>query len=259
MDWLFKAGLTAAMVLLVLEVARRSGHRWAGMAAALPTITAPTLAWLAHERGLAFAVDAAVASISACAMLAVFSLGYALAARRRGRACALACGGGAALVLAWPAFATSTCLARAMLLGLGCSALALWCMPRQAVPSATRAHPARAALGTALVAGSVTALAVTLGPALGGFATGALASAPVISAAAAMVAHTQGGHGAVASFLRGYAWGLFGKAGFAIAFVLLAPHTGAALGLLLACACTALTCLVPPPRCLAAHPLRQVS
>ncbi|MBZ8141339.1 MFS transporter [Rubrivivax gelatinosus] len=102
MDWVFKVVLTAATVWVVMVVAGRSGRRLAGVAAALPTITAPTLAWLIHERGVGFAMDAAIASVSACAMLAIFTLGYALASRRRGHVCALLCGlaGGVPMLLA---------------------------------------------------------------------------------------------------------------------------------------------------------------
>ena len=59
MEWLWKALLTAGSVVLVMAIAGRGGRRTAGMVAALPTVTAPALAWLAHDRGAAFAADAA--------------------------------------------------------------------------------------------------------------------------------------------------------------------------------------------------------
>ncbi len=245
MDSLFKALLTAIMVLLVMEVARLSGRRWAGVAAALPTITAPTLAWLVHERGVAFAVNASIASVSACAMLAMFSMGYACAARRMGKAGALLCGLAGALALAWPAFAASSHLADALMLGLGCSALALICIPIGTPLAAARARPRHSLAWMALAAGSLTALAATAGPALGPFATGLLSSLPVISAAVAVFEHAHGGHRAVANFLQGYAWGLFGKVAFGAVFVLLAPRIGAAVALLLACACAGFMSLLP--------------
>lgn len=246
MDWLFKAGLTASMVLLVMVVARRLGCRWAGAAAALPTITAPTLAWLAHERGVAFAVHAGIASISTCAMLAVFSVGYARAARHRGQGCALLCGLAAALALAWPALAASGDLGEALGLALGCSALALACMPRTAPVAAVRPRPRHTLVWAALAAGGLTALAATAGPCLGGFAAGLLSSLPVISAVVAMVEHAHGGHRAATHFLHGYTWGLFGKAAFGAVFVLLAPRIGAPASLALACACAAGLSLVRP-------------
>ncbi len=244
MDWVLKAGLTASMVLLVMAVCRRSGPRWAGVAAALPTITAPTLAWLAHERGVTFAVNAAVASVSACAMLAAFSLGYSIASRHSGRLCALVCGLACALALAWPAFAASASLTDALTLGLGCTALALIAMPHRTHESLAGRCPHHSLAFAAVAAGGVTALAATAGPTLGSFAAGLLSSLPVISATVAMVAHDHGGHRAVTNFLRGYVWGLFGKVAFGAVFVLLAPRTGAPIALVLACVCAGLMALV---------------
>lgn len=246
MDWIFKALLAAATVSIVMAVAQRSGRRWAGVCAALPIITAPTLAWLIHEHGVSFAVSAAVASVSACAMLACFSVGYALAARHGGKRWALLCGFAGALALAWPAFAASGSLADALMLGLGCSGLALCRMPRSAYEAVARPRPHGSLVWAALAAGSLTALATTAGPALGSFAAGLLASLPVIGAAVAMVEHAHGGHRAASNFLRGYAWGLFGKAAFGAAFVLLAPHIGGPAALVLACACAGLVSLVSP-------------
>ncbi len=244
MDWLLKAVLTATMVLLVMAVARRSGRHWAGVAAALPTITAPTLAWLVYERGVTFAVNAAIASVSACAMLAIFAVGYALMSRYRGKVCAMLCGSTGALALAWPAVAASTRLSDALMLGLGCSVIALICIPRSAQGPAPRPCPHHSLACVALAAGSLTALAATAGPSLGSFATGLLSSLPVISAAVAMVEHAHGGHRAAANFLHGYAWGLFGKAAFGAVFVLRAPRIGAPVALALACGCAGLMSLV---------------
>jgi hypothetical protein len=257
MDWILKAVLAAATVAIVIAVARRSGGRLAGVAAALPIITAPTLAWLVHERGITFALSAAVASVSACAMLAGFSVGYALAARHGGKLRALLCGLAGALALAWPAFTAGDSLSEALVLALGCSGLALWGIPRTAHEAVPGPRPHHSLAWAALAAGGLTALAATAGPMLGGFATGLLASLPVISAAAAMVEHAHGGHRACANFLHGYAWGLFGKAAFGAAFVLLAPRTGAPAALALACACAGLMALVRPRHLLLLMPPRQ--
>jgi hypothetical protein len=257
MDWIWKALLAAATVLIVMAVARHCGRRLAGVAAALPVITAPTLAWLVCERGVGFAVSAAIASVSACAMLAGFSVGYALASRHGGRLRALLCGLACALALAWPAFAASDSLIDALMLGLVCSVLALWGIRRTAHEAVARPGPHHSLAWAAIAAGSVTALAATAGPALGGFATGLLASLPVISAAVAMVEHAHGGHRAAASFLHGYAWGLLGKAVFGTAFVLLAPRAGAPAALALACACAGLMALVQPGHLLRVMPARQ--
>jgi hypothetical protein len=248
MDWTVKALLAAAMVWVVMAVARRSGRRWGGVCAALPIITAPTLAWLMRERGVDFAIGAAVASVSACAMLACFSVGYALASRRGGRLRSLSCGMVGALTLAWPAFAASGSLNDALTLGLACSVLAQFLIPRTAFEAVTRPRPQHALAWSALAAGGITALATSAGPALGSFATGLLASFPVVSAAVAMVEHAHGGHPAACNFLHGYAWGLFGKSAFGVAFVLLAPRIGGPAALVTACACAGLVSLVSPGR-----------
>lgn len=238
MDWFLKAILTATTVSVVMCAARRSGQSLAGVVAALPTITAPTLAWLVHEQGVAFAVDAAVGSISACAMLAIFALGYAFAARYTSIVVASACGLIGALAMALPAFAASSSLAQALTLSLACSTVALASIPVRGVPSrAPRRRSGRTLACVAATTGTLAAVAATIGPALGSFATGLLSSLPLISGAVVMVEHATGGQRAAQHFLRGYVWGLFGKAAFGAVFALLALRIGATLAMALACGC----------------------
>ena len=240
MDWFSKAALTAGTVLLVMLVARRGGRRWAGVFAALPTITAPTLAWLAHEEGMAFAISAAVGSVAACAMLAGFALGYARAARYGGAAVALVCGLAGAAAIALPAEAASAHLADALVLALGCSAIAFAAMPSAGVDLASPRRPWRSMLLVAAGVGGLTACAATLGPSIGGFATGLLSSLPLISGSVAMAEHSASGHRAATNFLRGYVGGLVGKAAFGTVFALMAPRIGAVPALSLGCACACL-------------------
>ncbi|WP_431103220.1 hypothetical protein [Roseateles noduli] len=273
MDELFKGLLTAGTVLLVMAAARHGGRRVAGLVAALPTITAPTLAWLAHDEGMAFAISAAIGSVAACAMLAVFALGYARAARYGGAAVALACGLGGAMAMALPAKAASADLSAALMLALGSCAVTFVAMPRLGAEIVSRQRlPPRSAQRLysrhdsrpftrsdssmwrsmwliAAMAGTLTTIATLIGPAMGGFAAGLLSSLPLITGPVAMAEHANGGHRAAAHFLRGYVGGLFGKAAFGTVFVLLAPHTGALAALSLACACACLlsTVRVRPP------------
>ncbi|WP_431046658.1 hypothetical protein [Roseateles sp. L2-2] len=260
MDELFKGLLTAGTVLLVMAAARHGGRRVAGLVAALPTITAPTLAWLAHDEGMSFAISAAIGSVAACAMLAVFALGYARAARYGGGAVALACGLVGALTMALPAKAASADLSAALMLALGSCALTFAAMPRLGAEIVSRGRVAardgaplvarvesrplcamwRSMWFVAATAGALTMIATLVGPALGGFAAGLLSSLPLITGPVAMAEHANGGHHAAAHFLRGYVGGLFGKAAFGTLFVLLAPHTGALTALSLACACACL-------------------
>lgn len=251
MDGLLKALLTAAVVLMVMAAARRSGHRLAGLVAALPTITAPTLAWLAHAEGIEFAIAAAIGSVAACAMLAVFALGYARAARRGGALVALIGGVGGALAMALPAEAASADLTWALTLALVSCAMVSAVMPDLGADTAARWEAGTSIWWVAAAAGALTALAASIGPAMGGFCAGLLSSLPLITGSVAVSEHARGGHRAAANFLRGYVGGLFGKAAFGTVFVLLAPRAGALAALALACACACLIStlrLRPPPQ-----------
>jgi hypothetical protein len=241
MDWMWKAVVTAAMVLIVMGLVGRAGQRLAGVVAALPTITAPTLAWLVHERGVTFAVDAAIGSVSACAMLAIFALGYALASRRVGSVAALLCGLVGALALAFPALVASSNLADALTLALGCSTLALASISSRTMPAGIpRLRSRRSLVCVAVATGSLTALAATIGPKFGGFATGLLSSLPLITGAVVVMEHAAAGPRAAEQFLHGYVWGLFGKAAFGAVFALLAMVLGAPLAMVVACVVTGL-------------------
>ncbi|HSI51365.1 MAG TPA: hypothetical protein VLA61_24120 [Ideonella sp.] len=242
MDGIYKAVLTAGVVWLVMAVARLGGHRVAGVAAALPTITAPTLAWLAHEQGVAFATSAAVASVAACAMLAVFAMGYALAARRGGVVFALVGGVAGAAALAWPVFAASEALGNALALALGSCAIAWYAIQRRGEQTGTQQRSRCTQACTATAVGGLTALTTTLGPLIGSFAAGVMASLPLISGAVAVVEHSASGPAAASRFLHGYVGGLFGKAAFGTVFALLAAPIGAPWALLWACASA---CAVP--------------
>ena len=235
MESLFKALLTAGTVLLVMVAARHGGRRFAGVVAALPTITAPTLAWLADDEGMTFAVSAAIGSVAACGMLAVFALVYARAARYSGGAVALVCGLLGALAVALPAEAASADLSWALALALASGAVAFTAMPSPHPDIVSRKESLRLMLLVAAISGGVTALAASIGPSMGGFATGLLSSLPLVTAPVAMVEHATHGHRAAAHFLRGYVGGLFGKAAFGAVFALLAPRLGVVTALSLAC------------------------
>lgn len=237
MDWFFKAGLTALAVLLVMVAARRGGRRWSGVVAALPLVTAPTLAWIVHEDGVAFAVEAAIGSTAACAMMALFALGYALAARRHRSLVALLFGLGGALLMAAPALMASGDAVEALVLAVATCGVAWLLVPDCGTDIAPRHRSTRSIVFVALVAGGIAALAASVGPSMGGFATGLLASLPVITGSVVMFEHTACGHRAASHFLRGYVGGLFGKAAFGVVFAWLAPHLGAVAALALACMC----------------------
>ncbi len=244
MDWVFRSVLTSAAVLLVLTAAKHFGPRVAGLVAALPLVTAPALVWLAHEQGTAFAVGAAVSSVAACAMLAVFASAFAIVARVAGAGLALAAGGLAAAAMTLPTLAAGVGLGRALAFALIFCVVAHLAMPaRCAVAVRCPASPL-GSTGVAVMVGIFTALLATVGPALGDTATGVLSSLPLIGGAAAIREHAHGGHRASSQFLRGYVAGLFGKAAFGAAFALLAPALGSELAVVLACVAASLVSLV---------------
>ena len=244
MDWWLKALVTAGTVAVVMGVARHAGQRFAGLVAALLTVSAPTLVWLMQEHGLAFAVNAAIGSVSACAMLAAFALVYALVSRRGGVVAALLAGLLGAAALAMPALLTSDSLASATLLALAACTVTMAAMPGLRAGAIRGRSTGVQAACTALAAGGVSVLVVTMSPVLGTFATGLLSSLPTVSGAVAVIEHAAGGYRAVEQFLRGFVAGLFGKIVFFAAFVLLAQPLGAgwslALASVAACVATAL-------------------
>ncbi len=245
-----KLGMTLVGLLLVMAALRLGGRRLGGLLAGLPTITAPTLAWTAVEHGSGFAVQAAIGSVASCAAGALFAWAYVCASRRLAAAGALACGLAAAGLAAVPALSASHDLVAAASLALLVTCLAWRTLPAgENAPAA--AHPPRPGLPALQMAGIATVLTVavsTIGPWFGPYATGLLASLPLISAPLAVAEHAGSGHHASTEFLRGYVKGLFGKAAFGVVFVLLAPPAGTLPALALATAVTGLLSLYPGPR-----------
>ncbi len=236
MDWMWKSALTAASVLLVLAAARRCGPNVAGHVAAMPLITGPALGWLAHEQGVGFAVRASVSCVAACSMLSAFALLYAVACRRAGIGVAVLAGSAGAMAMTLPAIAASGDLVDALVLALGCTAIACRGLrdgaAGAAAPAASRSTGSLALV--AVSASAMSALAAAAGPLLGAFAAGLLASVPVVSGAVVLAEHAAGRRCAVAQFLRGYVGGLAGRAAFGAAFAVLAGPVGVAGALLLA-------------------------
>jgi hypothetical protein len=239
MDWLFKAALIAVTVFVVVAASRHFGQRAAGVVAALPIITAPTLAWVSHEQGVGFAVSAAVGSVSACAIMATFAVAYARGSRLGGVGTSLAFGLVGALAIALPAAMVSARLGEALALALVCCSVALVFLPVGGKLVAPARQSRLAAVAVALVSGGLSALAATIGPDLGGFATGLLSSLPLIGGGVAILEHATSGPRAAEQFLHGYVRGLFGKTAFGAVFALLAVHVGATsalmLGVVVAC------------------------
>jgi hypothetical protein len=170
----------------------------------------------------------------------MFALAYVHASRRFGAPGSLACGLLAAGAAIWPAQAASHDLATALSLALGSAVLAWAALPAVCASRPLNAQGLRLPFLGAATVGGLTALVATVGPALGAFATGMLASLPLVSAAVAMGEHIASGHQASTEFLHGYIRGLFGKAAFGALFALLVMPAGVGPSLLFAAACAGL-------------------
>jgi hypothetical protein len=241
MEWINKALLTAAIVALLLGASTRFGRRGAGLLAGLPTITGPALWWLAVEHGHDYAGQAAVGSVAACGLCALFALAYERASRRLGAftALAVAC---LAAALSLPLLQAlsgdlSSALAIAGLVAGGACVL----MSDRGIEPAASARPAASSRRhdialTALVAGAVSGVVAWAAPATGPFWAGVLASPPLLAAAVAVHEHASAGHDTAQRFLRGYVAGLIGRAAFAAGFALLVAPFGVATATLVATA-----------------------
>lgn len=240
MEWMLGAVLTTLIVAGVLGLARHLGHGAAGMLAALPTVTVPTLAWIAHDRGIAFAADASIAGVAACSMLAAFALGYTRAPRRGGSSSALACGLVGAALVALPVHLASRTLPAALALAVLSCVVALLLMPRVPRLAVARSASTGSVMPTAAAAGTLAATAAAAASTLGSFAAGLLSSLPIISGTVVLVEHARHGPVAATRFLRGYVGGLIAKAAFGAAFAWLAIDLDADTALVLACLATVL-------------------
>lgn len=235
MDELWKGLLTAVSVVLVLAWCRRWGGSTAGMVAGLPTTTAPALGWLAHEHGTAFAVDAAAATVGACALTAAFALAYAHASvRLRSRGAALACGALAAGLTVIPVLTVGDRLLPALAFALlgGVWALRAW-PGRPQAERCTESPVVSSPLMPGAVAGGVSLGLAALAPLVGSVVAGVLAALPIVSVTVAAAEHAAGGPAAARRFLFGALVGVFGRVAFGAAFAAAAAPWGAgwALGL----------------------------
>jgi hypothetical protein len=244
MDWDGKAVTTAVLVALLLLAGRCFGRRMAGVLAGLPTVTGPALLWLSLDHGARYAVDAAIGSVAACAVCALFALVYERASRRAGVVIAPLLATGASLCGAVPLQWLDGALAAALPLAIAAAWLAQRLIPDvRREPRFTVPMHHEITL-TALVAGGVSGAVALAAPQVGAFWAGVIASPPLIAAVIAVHQHAFDGQPAAQRFLRGYVGGLLGRAafgaGFACMVMPLGPVAAALSATALACALAAL-------------------
>lgn len=230
MDWGYKAMLTTVTVALVPLVAQTFGRRLAGMLAGLPVITAPALLWIAAEQGAAFAARAAVGSIAACGVMAVFALTYERLSRRHGPLVTLTASLAAGGLMAMPAALLVHPVSAIVMTGVLCTAAVLL-LPRPG-GQAGQARRMRGEIAVTAMAAGAVSVGVALGAReLGAYWSGLLAALPIISAATLVTQHLTAPHEDIQRFLRGYVAGLIGKAAFALAFAWAVVEIGSPLAL----------------------------
>ena len=227
--------LLALKLLLVptlLAVISVAGRRWgpgvAGWLAGFPSLTGPILLFLAIERGVEFAVPAAIFALSAVAAALVFGIAYAWACLRLHWFGAWMCA-----LLFWLAAVAvlvriPPTLAGSLAISLGLLVLAPRLFPKPRGPwGASAVPPYELALRMAAGAGmvlAVTAMAEALGPAW----TGLLAVFPVFSSVLAVFSHRANGAGFVVAMLRAMTGGFYAFIAFCVAVALLLPTEGVA-------------------------------
>jgi uncharacterized membrane protein (GlpM family) len=226
---LLKLLLVPLFLLLVSLAGKRWGPSVAGWLAGLPVVAGPILFFLAIERGVGFASDAAALSLSAVLASVAFSMAYAHAGRRLAWPLALVIG-----LVAWAVAACGLALLpMSAMLALVIALLTLWLAPR-AFPVADLQPSGRTItnveLACRMLAGAALTFAVTGAAALFGPAwSGLLAVFPILGIVLAVFSHRSQGPAYAAALLRAMATGLYSFVAFCFVLSLALPVLGLAL------------------------------
>lgn len=232
---LFKLCVTPLLMGIATLVARRWGPVVGGIFTALPLTAGPVSAFLLAEQGLAFAVDAACASMLGYAALSVFILVFVEMARRD-LGWLLTCLGSALtyFAVAWVFSLLPRSGELCFVVALVCLAVVLRCIPRtraqwHPVRMAWWDLPARMLTAGGLVLG-ITGIASVIGPQWSGF----LATFPVFITLMGVFTLVQAGQEPLRMLMRGFVGGLFGSLAFFYVLLLALPVMHAALAYALA-------------------------
>lgn len=218
---LLKMATSALIVVAASLVVERSGPFLGAMIATLPISAGPSYAFLAYEHGAAFVERSSLVSLSANAATALFIVGHAALAQRRGVVASVMGALAAWLVAAWGLTRLDLSLGAALALNAaaygGALVLARRYVGARAAGAAGRkpwwAVPARAAGVMALVG-----VVVLVGRWIGPRAAGLAALVPVVLTSLALVLQPRIGGPATAAVLTN---GLPGMIGFTLSIVVL--------------------------------------
>lgn len=223
---LLKLTLVPALIAVVTLAGRRWGPAVAGWLSAFPVVSGPILLFMSLEQGAGFAATAATGTLTAVLANLAFGIGYARAASlRHPWPISLAVGWAAYALVVTALSTTALPIAHAAILVPIALGLAPYVYPS---PSATHqpSAPKHAKgdlwlrmLSGALLTGTVTHLAFSIGPTLSGM----LAMFPVMGSVLAVFTHRHEGAAATIRLLKGMVLGYYAFSAFCLALALTLP------------------------------------
>jgi hypothetical protein len=230
----FKLALTPLLMTGATYATRRWGPAVGGWIVGLPLTSGPISLFLALERGVEFAAEAAVATILGINGVTATVVTYALLARRWHWATTTSASVVAFIVLAWLLRDVTTSAPVAFGATIAALAASLALLPRGKT-SATVAKPLRWDLPLRIAVALTMVLAVTaaaerLGPQLSGL----ISPFPVFTIVLAVFSHRESGGAVAAPYSRGLLLSLVGFAVFFLVVALLLVHVGIAATFVLA-------------------------
>ena len=216
---IFKFTVTPILVGLASLAARRWGNTVAGLITGFPLMTAPISIFLTIEQGAEFTVSASIGILIALVGIAVYALGYVVAARFTAWPFAIAFAYAAFFATSWLVAPYLTTHAAAALAAYAAIFLSILLMPRNRAAGAPMQVPfweiwLRMASTAAMIA-LVTAIARMVGPTW----TGIIATIPVMATIMVTFTHGRFGHRPATVFMRSM---MLSMISFATFFVIVA-------------------------------------
>ena len=228
--------LKLIMAPVIIGSASLAGRKWgpavSGWIVGMPLTSGPVIFFIALSHDVTFAANTVLGVISGGLSLAAYALTYSWLAKRFNWYIALT-GSFIVFAIIITILQNITVPLTSMFLIVCITiALALWCMPSDAVEAGETKLgkwdiPSRILIGTTFIL-LITGSASFLGPRL----TGLLTMIPLYVTILAIFAHRQQGPAAAAHVFRGLLYGMFAYAGFFITLGLLLGKQGIAVSFL---------------------------
>jgi uncharacterized membrane protein (GlpM family) len=233
--------LKLLLVPVFLALISLAGKRWgasvAGWLAGFPLVAGPILLFLALERDVQFAEQAAISTLSAVAAAVVFSTSYAWCSQRWGWTASLV-----SALTAWfgTAFMLSLVVAKvnsALWFALAIAALSLLLAPSM-FPRGNASDSAplpKLELFMRMIAGAALVVCVTsIANLIGSAWSGLLALFPVLGSVLAVFSHRASGPRYVATVLRSMMIGMWSLVAFCFVLALCLPNMSIVSGFAIA-------------------------